>query len=67
MKTHLSGQEMGLLTNMIREASSIGGITLMKHTNRPANLGKTAEFVMAECLVAAYRMTVSGGVDDEGG
>lgn len=65
MKTHLSGQEMITLTNLVREASALGGIQLMKQTNRPSNLGKTPELVMAECLVMAYMMMVSGGNTDE--
>lgn len=65
MKTHLSGQEMTTLTQIVREATALGGIQLLKQTNRPANLGKSPELVMAECMVAAYRMMVSGGVDEE--
>lgn len=65
MKTHLSGQEINTLTQIVREAVTLGGIQLLKQTNRPANLGKTPELVMAECMVAAYQIMVHGGVDEE--
>jgi hypothetical protein len=65
MKTHLSGQEMEMLTRLVREASALGGIQLMKQVNRPASLGKAPELVMAECLVAAYRIMVHDGLDEE--
>lgn len=57
-------QNMMELTQIVREACTIGGIQLLKQTNIARNLGKTPEFVLAECIVATLRMNQSMG-DDE--
>lgn len=52
----INDQNMVELTQIVSEACALGGIQLMKQANVARNLGKTPEYVLAECFVAALRM-----------
>jgi hypothetical protein len=57
----INEQNMQELTNVVREACALGGIQLMKQANVARNIGKTPEFILAECIVAALRISQSMG------
>lgn len=60
---HIAQNELMHVEALLKEALSLGALSLMKQATVVRNHGKTPEYILAECLVAAFRMhhSMEGG------